>query len=73
MLTIKNGQILLYCYFNKIIKEPGTSLQSPAFSQKHVKSVCHTAHLYLTKFHFDRTWDSKEISISVTRIMQQYL
>ena len=27
-----------------IIKEPGTSFQSPAFSQKHVKNVCHTAH-----------------------------
>ena len=53
MSTIKNGQILLYCHFNKIIKEPGTSFQSPAFSQKHVRNVCATAHLYLTKFHFD--------------------
>ena len=34
----------LYCYFNKIIKEPGTSFQSPAFSQKHVRNACHTAH-----------------------------
>ena len=33
MSTIKNGQILLYRHFNKIIKEPGTSFQSPAFSQ----------------------------------------
>ena len=73
MSTIKNGQILLYCYFNKIIKEPGTSLQSPAFSQKHVRNVCHTAQQYLSKFHFDRTYDSKEIIISVTCIMQQYL
>ena len=48
MLAIKNGQILLYCPFDKIIKEPGTSFQSPAFSQKHVRNVCHTAH-YLTK------------------------
>ena len=53
MSTIKNGQILLYCHFNKIIKEPGTSFQSPAFNQKHVRNVCHTAHWYLTKFHFD--------------------
>ena len=44
MKTIKNGQILLYCHFNKIIKEPGTSFQSPAFNQKHVRNVCHTAH-----------------------------
>ena len=73
MSTIKNGQILLYCHFNKITKEPGTSFQSAAFSQKHVRNVCHTAHQYLTKFHFDRTQDSKEISISVTYIMQQYL
>ena len=28
-LTIKNGQILLYYCFNKIIKGPGTSFQSP--------------------------------------------
>ena len=39
MSTIKNNQILLYCYFNKIIKEPGTSFQSPEFSQKHVRNV----------------------------------
>ena len=57
------------CHFNKIINEPGTSFQSPALSQKHVRIVCHTAHQYLTKFHFDSTKDSKEISISVTSIM----
>ena len=55
MSTIKNGQILLYCHFNKILKEPGTSFQSPAFSQKHVRNVCHTAHYYFTKSGFDRT------------------
>ena len=44
MSTIKNGQILLYYHFNKIIKEPGTSFQSPSFSQKHVRNVFHTAH-----------------------------
>ena len=43
MTTIKYDQILLYCRFNKIIKEPGTSFQSPAFGQKHVGNVCHTA------------------------------
>ena len=37
MSTIKNDQILPYCHFNKIIKGPGTSFQSPALSQKHVK------------------------------------
>ena len=36
MSTIKNDQILLYCHFNKIRKGPGTSFQSPEFSQKHV-------------------------------------
>ena len=35
-LTIKNGQISLYFRFNKIIKGPWTSFQSPALSQKHV-------------------------------------
>ena len=44
MSTIKNGQILLYCHFNKIIKGPGTSFQSPALSQKHVRKVFHTEH-----------------------------
>ena len=40
MSTIKNGQVTLYCCFNKIIKEPGTSFQSPALNQKHVRNVC---------------------------------
>ena len=44
MSAIKNGQIVLYCHFNKIIKEPGTSFKSPAFSQKHVRNVRHIAH-----------------------------
>ena len=69
MSNTKNGQILLYCHFNKIIKRPGTSFQSPALSQKHVRNGCHTASKYLTKFHFDSTSDSKEISVSVTSIM----
>ena len=68
MSTIKNDQISLYCHFNKIIKEPGTSFQSSALSQKYVKNVCHTAYWCLTKFRFDSTWDSKEISISVTSL-----
>ena len=66
MPTIKIGQIVPYCHFNKIIKESGTSFQPPAFSQKNVRSVFHTAHKYLTKFHFDSAQDSKEISISVS-------
>ena len=63
MSTIKNGEISLYFYFNKIMNGPGTNFQSPALSQQHVRNVCHTAHKYLTKFHFDSTQDSKEISI----------
>ena len=55
MSAIKTGQILLNCHFNKIIKGSGTSFQSPAFSQTHGRNVCHTAHKYLTKFHFDNT------------------
>ena len=27
-----------------IIKGPGTSFQSPAVKQKHVRNVCHTVH-----------------------------
>ena len=42
MSTINNGQILLYYHFNEIIKGPGTSFQSPALSQEHVRNVCHT-------------------------------
>ena len=40
MSTIKNEQISLCCHFNKIIKGSGTSFQSPALSQKHVRNVC---------------------------------
>ena len=65
MSTIKNDQISLYCNFNKIIKEPGTSFQTPSLSQKHVRNPFHTAQKYLTKFHFDSTQDSNEINISV--------
>ena len=68
MSTVENGKILLYCHFNKIIKGPGTSFPSRALSQKYVRNVCHTAHQYLTKFHFDSTWESKEISINVTSL-----
>ena len=64
MSIIKNGQISLFCHFNKIIK--GSSFQCPALNQKHFRNVCQTAHQYLTKFSFDSTQDSKEISISVT-------
>ena len=50
MSTTKNGQIFNKInfkkidYLNKIIKGPGTSVQSLAFSQKHTRNVCHTAH-----------------------------
>ena len=44
MSTSKNGQISLYCHFNKTIREHGTSFQSAALSQKHVRNVCHTAN-----------------------------
>ena len=44
MSTIKNGTISLYYHFNKIIKGPGTSFQSPAFTQTHARNVCDTAH-----------------------------
>ena len=73
MSNMKNEQISLYCRFNKIIKRPGTSFQSLALNQKHIKNVCHKAHEYLTKFHFNSTLDSKEISISVASIMKQCL
>ena len=43
---MKNGQILLYCRFNEIIKGSGTSFQSPAFNQKHIRNVCHIAHYF---------------------------
>ena len=67
MSTIENGKILLYCHFNKIIKGAGNSFQYPVLSQKHVRNVCHTV-THFHKFHFKRTLNSKEISISVTFI-----
>ena len=42
--VIKNGQVWLILPFNKIIRRPGTSFQSPVLSQKHVRNVCHTVH-----------------------------
>ena len=68
MSTIKNGQILLYCYFNKIIKGPGTSFQFVTLSPRHVRDVCHAAHQYLTKFHFDSTFGSKELGINFDQV-----
>ena len=43
MLTIKNGQMSIFCHFNKMVKGPGTSFQSPAMGRKHVRNVCHNA------------------------------
>ena len=65
MSTIKNGQNSLYCHLDKVINGFGASFQSLALSKKHVTNVCHTAHQYLTKFHFSSTEDSKETKISV--------
>ena len=48
--TIKNNKCQLLkmarscCHFDKIIKGPGTSFQSPAISQENIRNVCHTAH-----------------------------
>ena len=50
----------LYSHFHEIIKEPETTFQAPALSQKHVRNVCHTAHQCLIKFHFDGPQDSTE-------------
>ena len=66
MSTIKNGHILLYCHFNKFKKEPGTSLQSTENLSKNLLEMCHKTHYYLTKFHCDSIWGSKEISMDVT-------
>ena len=45
MSTIKNGQILLYCHFNKIIKEPGvvSSLQHSAKNMSEMFAIQHTS------------------------------
>ena len=48
MLAFKSGQISLYFHLNKIMKGPGTSFQSLPLSQKHVRNVCHTAHIVWT-------------------------
>ena len=57
-VDIKNGHISQYCHFNKTSKGTGTSFYSPPLSQRYVKNI------YLTKFYFDSTYYSKEISIS---------
>ena len=72
MSTINNCLVSLHCHFNKVIYGPGTSFQSPAYSQKHALNVCHTAHQYLTNFDFDN--NLKEITISfVMKVMNQCL
>ena len=38
MSTSKNSQIAIYYRFNNIIKESGTSFESPALCQEHVKN-----------------------------------
>ena len=38
------NELSLYFRFNKIIKGPGNSSQSPALNQKQIRNVCHTAH-----------------------------
>ena len=47
MSTIKNGQISLYCHFNKIVKGPGTSFKSPVLSQDMLETfaIQHTSSL----------------------------
>ena len=50
---MKNYRISLYCHFNKIMKVPGPTFQSPLLSLKHVINICHTAHWYLAKFHYN--------------------
>ena len=43
MPTVKIWQISLY-YFIKILKEPGTSLPSPAWRKKHIGNVYYKIH-----------------------------
>ena len=49
MSAIKNGQISLYCHFNKIIQGPGTSFQSAELSQENVRNVYHISNC---NFHY---------------------
>ena len=64
MSAIKNDQNSL-CHLDKVINGPPASFQSLALGQKHVTNVCHTAHQYLTKFHFSSIDDSREAKIGV--------
>ena len=59
MSTMKNGKILLYFHFSKIIKKSGTIFQPPALSQKNWN--CHTAQQYLTKSHFNKIPAPKKV------------
>ena len=72
MSAIKNDQNLLYCHFNKIIKEAGTSFQPPAFSQKHVSNFV-IQHTSIWRNFILIGLRIQKISINVTCIMQQYL
>ena len=42
-VNIRNGQISLHCHFNEIIKGNGTSFQTLALNQKHIRDGFDTA------------------------------
>ena len=52
----KNGQILLYCHFNKVIKGPGTSFQSPVLKNmfRNVFHTCIWSNLILIVFRIQK-------------------
>ena len=46
MSAIKNGQILLYCHFNEIIKGLETTFQSAALRSKRKKYVSYSTLVF---------------------------
>ena len=62
---MKNGQILIYCHFNKIIKGPGTSFQSPALSQ--TSTICGNTYDDVTIFEICVFHKNKNLYISRTK------
>ena len=65
MSAIENDQILIYCHSNKVMKETGTSFQSPALSQKHGKGNVGMIE-WVVVFHWLRVCDYFFFILSAT-------
>ena len=65
MSTIKNSQMWLYCHFNKLMKRPQNQFPGNKIEPKTCQKYLTCSTLVFDQILY-RTYDSKEISKSVT-------